>query len=45
LPPHIAYYPAGVFGATAEQGAYTGAPILMLLGGKDDNLPVAKVQD
>ncbi len=42
---HVAYYPAGVFGAAAEQGAYTGAPILMLLGGKDDNLPVAKVQD
>lgn len=42
---HVAYYPAGVFGAMAEQGAYTGAPILMLLGGKDDNLPVAKAQD
>jgi dienelactone hydrolase len=42
---HVAYYPAGVFGAAAEQGAYTGAPILMLLGEKDDNLPVAKVQD
>ena len=42
---HVAYYPAGVFGAAAEPGAYTGAPILMLLGGKDDNLPVAKAQD
>jgi len=42
---HVAYYPAGVFGAPAVQGAYTGAPILMLLGGKDDNLPVAKAQD
>lgn len=42
---HVAYYPAGVFGAAAERGAYTGAPILMLLGEKDDNLPVAKAQD
>lgn len=42
---HAAFYPAGVYGAVAEQGAYTGAPILMLLGEKDDNLPVAKVRD
>ena len=42
---HVAYYPAGVYNAVAEQGSYTGAPILMLLGGKDDNLPIAKVQD
>jgi len=42
---HVAYYPAGVYGAVAEPGAYTGAPILLLLGGKDDNLPVAKVAD
>jgi dienelactone hydrolase len=42
---HVAYYPAGVHAAAAEQGAYTGAPILMLLGGKDDNLPVAKAQE
>ena len=41
---HVAYYPAGVFGAIAEQGAYTGSPLLMLLGEKDDNLPVAKVE-
>jgi dienelactone hydrolase len=40
---HVAYYPAGVFGATAEGAAYTGSPILMLLGEKDDNLPVAKI--
>jgi dienelactone hydrolase len=40
---HVAYYPAGVFGAIAEAGAYTGSPILMLLGEKDENLPVAKV--
>jgi dienelactone hydrolase len=42
---HVAYYPAGVFGAMAEPGAYTGSPVLMLLGEKDDNLPVAKVRD
>jgi dienelactone hydrolase len=41
---HVAFYPAGVFGAIAERGAYTGSPLLMLLGGKDDNLPVAKVE-
>jgi dienelactone hydrolase len=41
---HVAYYPAGVFGAIAEPGAYTGSPILMLLGEKDDNLPVAKME-
>jgi dienelactone hydrolase len=40
---HVAYYPAGVFGAIAEPGAYTGSPVLMLLGEKDDNLPVAKI--
>ena len=42
---HVAFYPAGVYAAPAEPGSYTGAPILMLLGEKDDNLPVAKVQD
>lgn len=41
---HVASYPAGVFGAIAGQGAYTGAPILMLLAERDDNLPVAKVE-
>jgi dienelactone hydrolase len=40
---HVAYYPAGVFGAIADPAAYTGSPILMLLGEKDDNLPVAKI--
>jgi dienelactone hydrolase len=40
---HVAYYPAGVFGAIAEPGAYTGSPVLMLLGEKDDNLPPAKI--
>jgi len=42
---HVAYYPAGVHGAAAEPGAYTAAPMLMLLGEKDDNLPVAKARD
>jgi dienelactone hydrolase len=41
---HVAFYPAGNFGAIAERGAYTGAPVLMLLGEKDDNLPMAKVE-
>ena len=41
---HVAYYPAGVNGLQAQQD-YTGAPILMLLGDKDDNLPVAKTED
>jgi len=34
---HVAYYPAGVYGTVANVRAYTGAPILMLLGEKDDN--------
>ena len=41
---HVAYYPAGVFGAPAGPAAYTGAPILMLLGDEDDNLPIAKAE-
>jgi dienelactone hydrolase len=41
---HVAFYPGGNFGAIAEPGAYTGAPVLMLLGAKDDNLPVAKIE-
>ena len=41
---HVAFYPGGTFGAIAEPGAYTGAPVLMLLGGKDDNLPVTKIE-
>jgi len=41
---HVATYPGGSYGARAEAGAYTGAPILMLLGEKDDNLPVAKAE-
>ncbi len=34
---HVAFYPSGTFGAVAS-GAYTGSPVLMLLGDKDDNL-------
>lgn len=41
---HVATYPGGTYGVRAEAGAYTGAPILMLLGEKDDNLPVAKAE-
>jgi dienelactone hydrolase len=41
---HVAFYPGGTFGAIAEASAYTGAPVLMLLGGKDDNLPVTKIE-
>jgi dienelactone hydrolase len=41
---HVAFYPAGNFGVIAEHGAYTGSPLLMLLGEKDDNLPVAKIE-
>jgi dienelactone hydrolase len=41
---HVAFYPGGDFGVIAERGAYTGSPVLMLLGGKDDNLPVAKIE-
>jgi dienelactone hydrolase len=41
---HVATYPGGTYGVRAEAGAYTGAPILMLLGEKDDNLAVAKAE-
>jgi dienelactone hydrolase len=41
---HVAFYPGGNFGVIAEANAYTGAPVLMLLGGKDDNLPVTKIE-
>ena len=41
---HVPTYPGGTYGVRAEAGAYTGAPILMLLGEKDDNLPVAKAE-
>jgi len=41
---HVAFYPGGSFGAFAEANAYTGSPVLMLLGEKDDNLPVTKIE-
>jgi dienelactone hydrolase len=41
---HVAFYPGGSFGAIGEVSAYTGAPMLMLLGEKDDNLPVTKIE-
>jgi dienelactone hydrolase len=41
---HVAFYPALNFGVVADRGAYTGSRVLMLFGGKDDNLPVTKVQ-
>jgi dienelactone hydrolase len=41
---HVAFYPGGNLGVVAERGGYTGSPVLMLLGEKDDNLPVAKVE-
>jgi dienelactone hydrolase len=41
---HVAFYPAGSMGMMAEGGAYTGSPVLMLLGEKDDNLPVSKIE-
>ena len=40
----VAFYPGGNFGAIAESSAYTGSPVLMLLGEKDDNLPTTKVE-
>jgi dienelactone hydrolase len=42
---HVAFYPGGDFGVVAVPGAYTGSPVLMLLGEKDDNLPVAKIEN
>lgn len=41
---HVAFYPGGTFGAIAEANAYTGSPVLMLLGERDDNLPVTKIE-
>jgi len=41
---HVAFYPALNFGVVADPGAYTGSPVLMLLGGKDDNLPLTKAE-
>ncbi|RXG92048.1 dienelactone hydrolase family protein [Bradyrhizobium zhanjiangense] len=41
---HVSFYPGGTFGAVAEPGAYTGSPVLLLLGDKDDNLPLTKIE-
>lgn len=40
---HVAYYPAGVYGVVADANAYTGAPILLMLG-DDDTLPITKAE-
>jgi dienelactone hydrolase len=40
---HVAFYPAGVYGVVAEENAYTGAPILIMVG-DDDTLPAAKAE-
>jgi len=42
---HVAFYPGGNFGVVAARGAYTGSPVLMLLGEKDENLPGAKIEN
>lgn len=42
---HVAFYLGGNFGAIAGPSAYTGAPVLMLLGEKDDNLPPTKIEN
>ncbi|SHG05794.1 Dienelactone hydrolase [Bradyrhizobium erythrophlei] len=42
---HVAFYPGGNFGVFADASAYTGAPVLMLLAGKDENLPVTKIEN
>jgi len=42
---HVPFYPGGTFGVAAAPHAYTGSPVLMLLGEKDDNLPVTKIED
>jgi dienelactone hydrolase len=40
---HVAYYPAGVYGVVSGDTAYTGAPILIMIGG-DDTLAKAKAE-
>lgn len=39
----VSFYPAGVYAPRAEAGAYAGRRVLMLLGDRDDNLPLDKV--
>ncbi|MBF0325046.1 MAG: dienelactone hydrolase family protein [Alphaproteobacteria bacterium] len=40
---HVPFYPAFAWGVPARPGAYSGAPILFLLGELEDAGPVAKV--
>jgi dienelactone hydrolase len=40
---HVLFYPAFAWGVPARPGAYTGAPVLFLLGELEDAGPVAKV--
>lgn len=40
---HVAFYPGWVLGVVGGPRAYTGAPVLMLFGEKDELTPPAKV--
>jgi dienelactone hydrolase len=40
---HVSFYPAFAWGVPAGVGAYSGAPLLFLLGENEDAGPVAKV--
>ena len=41
---HVSFYPGWTWGTRAGQNAYTGAPVLLLLGEKDELTPAGKVQ-
>jgi dienelactone hydrolase len=41
---HVGFYPAWVAGTVASPGAYTGAPVLLLFGSKDQVNPQPKVR-
>ena len=41
---HVGFYPAWISGAYGRAGAYTGAPVLLLFGDKDDVNPQPKVR-
>jgi dienelactone hydrolase len=41
---HVAFYPSWTFGSVGRPGAYTGAPVLLLFGEKDENDPPEKVR-
>ncbi len=41
---HVAFYPSWTFGSIGRPGAYTGAPVLLLFGEKDENDPPEKVR-